>query len=88
MKAGHIVGVCSAKNEAIVRQHGATEVVDYNKVICIFCQLLSNNTYFYSQHDISTYFESEGDKFDLVYDACTNSGAGEDYKDKVIFACL
>ena len=32
MKAGQIVGVCSAKNEAIVRQHGATEVVDYNKV--------------------------------------------------------
>jgi len=66
MKAGHIVGVCSAKNEAIVRQHGATEVIDYNK------------------HDISTFFESEGDKFDLVYDACTNSGAGEDYKDKSI----
>lgn len=42
----------------------------------------------YFQHDISTFFESEGDKFDCVYDACTNSGAGEDYKDKVIFACL
>ena len=40
------------------------------------------------QHDISTYFESDGDKFDMVYDACTNSGAGEDYKDKVIFAGL
>lgn len=66
MKAGHIVAVCSAKNEDIVRQHGATEVIDYNK------------------HDISTFFESEGDKFDCVYDACTNSGAGEDYKDKSI----
>ena len=36
------------------------------------------------QHDISTYFENDKDKFDIVYDACTNSGAGEDYKDKVI----
>ena len=26
---------------------------------------------------------SEEDKFDVVYDACTASGAGEDYKDKV-----
>ena len=25
---------------------------------------------------------SENDKFDVVYDAATNSGAGEDYKDK------
>ena len=32
MKAGYIAGVCSAKNDPIVRQHGATEVVDYNKV--------------------------------------------------------
>ena len=24
----------------------------------------------------------------MVYDACTNSGAGEDYKDKVIFGGL
>jgi len=74
MKAGYIAGVCSAKNDPIVRQHGATEVVDYNK------------------YDISTFFsgDSEGDsaterdKFDVVYDACTASGAGEDYKDKSI----
>ena len=38
MKAGQIVGVCSAKNDSIVRQHGATEVMDYNKV----------NTYIYA----------------------------------------
>ena len=25
---------------------------------------------------------SDNDKFDVVYDAATNSGAGEDYKDK------
>ena len=39
MKAGHIVGVCSAKNDSIVRQHGATEVMDYNKVNWLYPEL-------------------------------------------------
>ena len=32
MEAQSIVGVCSGKNEAIVLEHGATEVIDYTKV--------------------------------------------------------
>ena len=44
------------------------------------------------QSDIVTHFAdkegnvSDNDKFDVVYDACTASGAGEDYKDKVDIA--
>ena len=40
------------------------------------------------QSDIATHWcdkegnVSDNDKFDVVYDAATNSGAGEDYKDK------
>ena len=33
MKAADIVGVCSGKNEALVREHGATDVIDYKKVL-------------------------------------------------------
>ena len=33
MKAEDIVGVCSGKNEALVKEHGATEVIDYTKVL-------------------------------------------------------
>lgn len=72
MKAGDIVGVCSGKNEAVVRDNGATEVIDYTKT------------------DIISHFkESEAGvpdtaKFDVVYDAATGSGAGEDYKSKSI----
>jgi len=72
MKAEDIVGVCSGKNEALVKEHGATEVIDYTK------------------SDIATHWcdkegkVSENDKFDVIYDAATNSGAGEDYKDKSI----
>ena len=32
MEAQSIVGVCSGKNEAIVLENGATEVIDYTKV--------------------------------------------------------
>ena len=33
MKARDIIGVCSGKNESLVREHGATDVIDYTKVI-------------------------------------------------------
>ena len=55
-----------------MKEHGATEVIDYTK------------------DDVVKYFSDEDDnikddnKFDIVYDAATNSGAGEDYKDKSI----
>jgi len=64
--AGHIVGVCSGKNEALVKQHGAHEVIDYTK------------------GDILDHFGDvdEALKFDVVYDAATGSGGGEDYKSK------
>ena len=32
LKASDIVGVCSGKDEAIVRENGATDVIDYTKV--------------------------------------------------------
>ena len=31
LKAQDIIGVCSGKNEAIVRENGATDVIDYTK---------------------------------------------------------
>ena len=72
LKASDIVGVCSGKNEAIVRENGATDVIDYTKT------------------DIIAHFKGEEKektipdvcKFDVVYDAATGSGAGEDYKNK------
>eukprot|EP00092_Neocalanus_flemingeri_P003620 GFUD01003884.1.p1 GENE.GFUD01003884.1~~GFUD01003884.1.p1 ORF type:complete len:324 (-),score=74.34 GFUD01003884.1:289-1260(-) len=66
MGAGHIVGVCSGKNEAFVKEQGANEVVDYTK------------------EDVLDHFGEldEALKFDVVYDAATASGGGEDYKSK------
>jgi len=65
MDAGHIAGVCSGKNETIVKENGATEVVDYTKV------------------DVVDHFDrQELKKFDIVFDAATNSGGGEDYREK------
>lgn len=73
--AGHIVGVCSGKNAAFVKLHGANEVIDY------------------TEHDIVNYFHSKSDtfgpiddvfKFDVIYDAASNSGGGEDYKNNCL----
>ena len=70
MGAGKIVAVCSGKNSDLVKSHGADEVIDYTK------------------HNVTDYFRAKstgGDvdecfKFDVIYDAATHSGAGEDYK--------
>lgn len=68
--AGEIVGVCSGKNEEFVKSHGVHHVIDYTK------------------DDILTYCQNgegvivEDNKFDIVYDAATASGGGEDYKAK------
>ena len=48
MEAQSIVGVCSGKNEAIVLEHGATEVIDYTKVkprkvLCHVIALVTKN---------------------------------------------
>ena len=66
MGADKIVAVCSGKNEELVKAQGADEVIDYHK------------------HDIFDYFQplSDSIKFDVIYDAATGSGAGEDYKSK------
>ena len=71
MGASDIVAVCSGKNSELVRSHGATEVIDYQ------------------QHDLLRYFQpgssdsiDDSLKFDVIYDAATGSGAGEDYKSK------
>ena len=51
-----------------VKENGATEVVDYTK------------------GDVVEHFtrqeEGETKKFDIVYDSATNSGGGEDYREK------
>ena len=70
MGAGHIAAVCSGKNSELVKFHGADEVIDYTK------------------HNVVNYFRGssedgeigEDKKFDVIYDAASNSGAGEDYK--------
>lgn len=63
MKAGEIVAVCSGKNEEMVRNLGATKVVDYKK---------TNFVDVYGSVD-------DEQKFDVVYDCATGSGASEDY---------
>ena len=64
----------------------------------IFCHLRSTILYSravktpygnFLQADVGTYYTdkdeniADSDKFDVVYDAATASGAGEDYKDRV-----
>ena len=64
----------------------------------IFCYLRSTILYSravitpygnFLQADVGTYYAdkdeniADSDKFDVVYDAATASGAGEDYKDRV-----
>jgi len=63
LKAGEIVAVCSGKNEQLVRNLGATKMIDYK------------TTKF-----VDVYGEAkEDEKFDVVYDCASYSGAGEDY---------
>ena len=70
MDAGHIAAVCSGRNAELVTSHGADEVIDY------------------TQHNVVNYFRGnsengeikEAHKFDVIYDAASGSGAGEDYK--------
>jgi len=63
LKAGEIVAVCSGKNEQLVRNLGATKMIDYK------------TTKF-----VDVYGEAkEEEKFDVVYDCASYSGAGEDY---------
>eukprot|EP00939_MAST-03C_sp_MAST-3C-sp1_P003744 g3744.t1 len=66
--AQHIVGVCSAKNDTLVRSLGADDVVDYKKED--FAEKYAD--------------APEKSKFDVVYDAATGSGGGELYKSKSI----
>jgi NADPH:quinone reductase-like Zn-dependent oxidoreductase len=69
MGAGEIVGVCSGKNEEFVKSLGATDVIDYTKqTIRDYCLDKAGNIVPALQ-------------FDVIYDAATNSGAGEDYRD-------
>jgi len=63
LKASEIVAVCSGKNEQLVRNLGATKMIDYK------------TTKF-----VDVYGEAkEGEKFDVVYDCASYSGAGENY---------
>ena len=64
-KAGFVCGICSGKNAEYVRSNGAHEVLDYRE-----------ENFFQNAH----FSQSEDEKFDIIYDAATNSGKGEDYK--------
>jgi len=59
-----VVGVCSDKNVDTVKQNGADRVINYKT------------------EKIEEVFGTlpDAEKFDIVFDAVTNSGAGEDYK--------
>ena len=69
--AAEVVGVCSGKNAELVRAQGAARVVDYTK------EPLS----------AACAGGAGAAAFDVVFDAATNSGAGENYKAAAI-ACL
>ena len=62
--ASHVAGICSSRNLEVVLKEGAHEVLDYTTT--------SIEERYAKQAD-------EG-KFDIVFDAATCSGAGEDYK--------
>ena len=73
--AGDIVGVCSGKNADFVKKQGANEVIDY------------------TEHNVVDYFHNKSDtfgpiddvfKFDVIYDAASGSGGGEDYKNSCL----
>jgi len=63
LKASEIVAVCSGKNEKLVRDLGATKMVDYQK------------TKFVDVYGDA----KEEEKFDVVYDCASYSGHGENY---------
>lgn len=62
--AAQVVGVCSSRNREMVERVGAHRVVDYNT------------------EKIEDIFGNlpDDEKFDVVYDAATGSGAGESYE--------
>jgi len=64
LEASEIVGVCSGKNEKMVRQLGATSVVNYKE--SNFADVYGNR--------------NNKEKFDVVYDAASSSGKGENYR--------
>lgn len=63
--AGQVVGVCSGRNREVVERVGAHRVVDY------------------TAEKIEDLFGDlpDSEKFDVVYDAATGSGAGEAYEE-------
>eukprot|EP01063_Lacrimia_lanifica_P038247 TRINITY_DN8080_c0_g1_i1.p1 TRINITY_DN8080_c0_g1~~TRINITY_DN8080_c0_g1_i1.p1 ORF type:complete len:340 (+),score=92.06 TRINITY_DN8080_c0_g1_i1:73-1020(+) len=65
MKAASVVAICSGKNADLCKSHGATEVLDYTAPS------------FRGMYQDA----SETERFDVIYDAATGSGAGEEYKD-------
>jgi len=66
--ASEIVGVCSAKNLEAVKEWGATAVINYKEE---------------NFADIYGKGEPE-DKFDVVYDAASSSGKGENYRGQAL----
>jgi len=62
--ASEIVGVCSAKNFDLVKENGATAVINYEE---------ENFADIYGKG-------KPEDKFDVVYDAASSSGKGENYR--------
>uniref|UniRef100_A0A7S3LJ07 Enoyl reductase (ER) domain-containing protein n=1 Tax=Aplanochytrium stocchinoi TaxID=215587 RepID=A0A7S3LJ07_9STRA len=63
-----IVGICSGKNAAFVKEQGADLVLDYTDPD-------------FGNEEKDRYLNApEEEKLDLVFDTATNSGKGEDYK--------
>jgi len=63
-EASEIVGVCSGKNAEAVKEYGATAVINYQE-----------------QNFADIYGKGNKDnKFDVVYDAASSSGKGENYR--------
>ena len=72
MGAADVIGVASAKNRNLVLREGATGYIDYTTA---------------DFADSCGASASDKEKFDVVYDCATGSGAGEDYRAAAV-SCL
>jgi len=62
MGAKRIIAICSGKNSQLVKETGATEVVDYT-----------------NESELQSFFATNKEIIQCVYDAATGSGHGEKY---------
>ncbi len=80
--ASDIVGVCSGSNAAVALAHGAHRVIDYKAT-----SLVEAHSSFDLKSELNPFpieNKASRDYFDIVYDAASGSGAGEDYFDSAV----